>query len=241
MEALDDPSSVVRLVAVRAIAVLGPKADAAVRALANTCSDPQPEVQFEAILALDRVGPGRKAAVPALITVLDDNSARARLGGARATEAAVLILGKIGPEAQAAVPSLTNLLASPNPRLRQRSALALWRINRDRSVIPRLASELAQANDYQTCSMIITSLGEIGPAAKEALPIILDKANQGNVPGDRYALRSLKNVARRAVGKIDRVTAEQMVRPDAYVPDLRNGALLDATTAEDLGLNSLAP
>jgi len=239
--ALNDPKIEVRLVAVRAISILGPKAGDAVPALIKACDDPQPEVQMEAVLALDRMGGRRKEAVPALITLLSANPDRASWASARVKEAAVLILGNIGPDAKAALPRLTQLLSDPYPRLRQRSALALWRISQDPSVVSRLAGELAQANDFQSCAFIITSLGEIGSAAKEALPVILEKASQQNIPGDRFALKSLKNVARRAVGKIDRETAEQMVKPDAYVPDLRSGALMDSSTAGDLGLKPGAP
>src|SRR5262249_46949577 len=106
-------------------------------------------------------------------------------------------------------------------------------------VVGQLTTELAQATDYRSCVSIIISLGEIGPAAKDAVPIIMEKAGQRNAPTDRYALRSLKDVARRALSKIDPEAAEAMLRTDRTVPDLRNGVLMDESTAKKLGLGGV--
>jgi HEAT repeat protein len=199
--------------------------------------DPDPVVQLESIKGLENAGPVRIQAVPALVNLLNrSNQSDLNWGRARVQEAAILLLGKIGPDAKDAIPTLNRLLRDRNPRLRQRSAVALWRIDKDPSVVGRLTAELAEARDYQSCAMLIISLGEIGPPAKDAVPVILEKATQQNAPRDRYALRSLRDVARRALAKIDPEAAEAMIRSGNAAPDLRAGALLDDSTARKLGL-----
>jgi HEAT repeat protein len=179
------------------------------------------------------MGPGRVHAVPSLCKILGSGASATDL---RVQEVAISTLGLFGPEAQAALPEIRSLLNSSNPGLRDNAALALWRVAQDRSVIPLLMNELAQTRDYPTCVGIIKAFGEIGPAAKEAIPVMLEKVNQRNAPQDRYALRSLRDIARRAISKIDPDVAQEMITGRPAGLDLRSGTLSDGPEAKKLGI-----
>ena len=113
------------------------------------------------------VGP---ATVPALIEGLND------LGdGPRRTAAEAL--GRIGPKAGAAVPGLSRMSTSARVTDRVVAAIALWRIVRDGRVIPILveAARPAAGRVLGDRYAALDALGEIGPAAGEAVPALIDQ------------------------------------------------------------------
>jgi HEAT repeat protein len=100
-------------------------------------------------------------------------------------------LGKLGPVARSAVPRLTQLLKHENVDVRLDVACALWRIDRSEAVVPVLAELVKEPHrpegiigtgvgsalqaEQGRVEQAIRTLGEIGPAAKGALPV-LEKA-----------------------------------------------------------------
>jgi HEAT repeat protein len=99
---------------------LGPKAKAAVPALAKALADEQApaDVRREVILALAAIGPDALEAAGALEANLSDDDPLLRAPAAYA-------LGRIGPAAKAALPKLQGGLTSPEPIDRVASAYAL--------------------------------------------------------------------------------------------------------------------
>jgi hypothetical protein len=110
----EDPMT--RRRAVLALADLGPRSTAAVRALADALQDPDGRVRLMAAAALGRIGPAAEPAIPALLRALDDESA-----GDEAAESLV----KIG---KAAVPALLDVMRSGQESIRWHAATTLTRI-----------------------------------------------------------------------------------------------------------------
>jgi HEAT repeat protein len=100
---------------------------------------------------------------------------------------AAMALGSIGASAKLAVPHLTELLRSANPHLRLRAAEALWRIDyQTNAVLAVMVSELTEwsrspnaligvesdSNNESRQQVAARVLGEIGPAAQDAIPLL---------------------------------------------------------------------
>ena len=63
-----------RCSAAEALGQIGPKAEAAVPALAKALQDKEEKVRQDAAVALGRIGPKAQAAAPALVEALKDKS-----------------------------------------------------------------------------------------------------------------------------------------------------------------------
>jgi HEAT repeat protein len=115
--------------------------------------------------ALGRIGPDARPAIPALIALME-SCPEAQL-------CASIAIGCIGgPEARAAVPLLTTLFRSPDESSRIVAAEAVWRIGGDaRLVLPVLFEQLRP--EAPCCSMAAKVIGEIGEAAREAIPALV--------------------------------------------------------------------
>jgi HEAT repeat protein len=156
--------------AVAVIRQLGPKAKDAVPALAEELKDPDAAYRREVCFALASIGPGAKPAVPALVKALSDADEGVR-------HIATYALGKIGPDAAAAAPDLKKNLASDDLFLKTASVWALVHIEpKDLDfrvkAVPILAKALAESDRERVRMEVATTLGEIGPTAKDAIPAL---------------------------------------------------------------------
>ncbi len=136
---------------------------------------------------LYRHGP---AAVPALIDALggDNLSVQKKIGIAE-------VLGRLGSVAAPAVPVLISRLQDPNPGVRSATAKALGQIGPAAApAVPVLISRLqdpgyfvaipawlsrleypgySQPRDYSVVIAVVVALGQIGPAAAPAVPVLI--------------------------------------------------------------------
>jgi HEAT repeat protein len=164
-----------RFYALPLISRLGPDAAPAVPALVaalkaepNTEETEEDEIfRREAQFALAEIGPAATDAVPTLIASLD--SKRDDI-----VTSASYALGKIGPDARAAVPALRQNLNNPKEIVQFASIRALLRIlPREPRLVPvarvRLLKGLESDVEFVRAECAAT-LGEIGRAAKSALP-----------------------------------------------------------------------
>lgn len=156
-----------RIAAARAYWSVSGKADEAVGALRSVLQAPHEWlVQMWAAGALAEIGPAAKAAVPELIACLKSD---ARYVVSSSAEA----LGKIGPDAASAVPALAAQLDEcDDDYCRVCIAQALWRINRSERSLPLLQDVLRDPRDYMAISGAVEALGEMGPKAKESVPLL---------------------------------------------------------------------
>jgi HEAT repeat protein len=209
----------VRQATAEALAEVGPAAESAVPALAEALADWSPAVRLAAAAALGRVGPAADVAVPSLIQVLSD-----REGGVR--EAAATALARVGPSA---VPLLVHILTDPErdqrrlaERLRWEAETLTWLANIDVDAVrrePRKALRNlgwyfrhagADRSDVSRRAAAAV-LGHMGPAAREALPVLA----QGLADPDA----AFRLASARALGQLGPVAAEALAAVAATLAD----------------------
>lgn len=171
----------------------------------------------EVIKILGAIGPDAKEAVPVLTAFLDQPELLEDESLASLQGTCVRTLGRIGPPAKPAVPALTKLLKHPDGQLRFSAARALWDIDKNTEGISTAIAILKAGREWwvknatsgnSACpgsSLIlwrqaIEWLGDIGPAAKAALPE-LEAA---------LADPSHRSEAMAAIEKIDPKAAEEI-------------------------------
>ena len=172
--------------------LIGPDAEEAVPVLIASLKDP--ELAEEAIQALYGIGPSAKSAIPAIRRTVLNAKTRfdwldelytlgpdaipvllefLKEGDANDQHCSARALGRIKPAVKQATPMLRKLLQSNDRDVRYSAAEALWRIERDNSIVPILIPLVEEGN-----LSAIELLGEIGPGAKLALPALSKAAKE---------------------------------------------------------------
>jgi HEAT repeat protein len=164
VEALTDKAARVRKRAAECLGDLGPRGKPAGAVLLKALKDPDVAVSWAAIDALGQIGPGAAAAVPGLVEALNDAGTRG---------AAADALGQIGREARAAVPALEKVLKGDDGSVRWAAASALVRIGGPGlKTGVRYLLDTATRDRERNWTDAYNIL--MGPAAREALPALLD-------------------------------------------------------------------
>ena len=175
-EALESPDPEVRGQAIFALGTIGAPAADAVPALARIMAeDPDDGMRGRASLAIAKMGPAARPAVPALTGALTDPHPLVRMNAARA-------LQQIGPDAIPAAPALIAAVTDESNdvfpdqfvvTVREVMILALGRVTAGtEGGVPALLEALAVAGTDQTRRMAARALGEVGPAARAAIPVL---------------------------------------------------------------------
>ena len=163
-------------------------------ALIKRLWDDMPSVRSAAAEALGRIGPDAKQAVPALIAALSDDEQEDALHSA-AAEA----LGLIGPAAKAAVPILKKRLEHPDPYVRVCAALALWKIDKDKSGAAVVTAGLNDRN-FRTRVVAAEAAWHLDKNAR-AVPLLLEVLREAPF-ADPSDSGNMKYMAARALGRI---------------------------------------
>jgi len=164
-----DPA--VRLNVIEILSAMGSAAKPALGELVTALGDADPQCRGDAAVAIAALGADGAEAVPQLQKLLADPSASA--GERYATAYA---LGKIGPAAAAATPVLRELAQSEDEMLATVATWAGLKIKPDDAsqfdaAIPLLRRALRGDRDMVRLEAAV-ALGDIGPAASSAIPIL---------------------------------------------------------------------
>jgi HEAT repeat protein len=177
IQALSNKSVSVREAAawgLRGLRVESPAAEQAIPALTEVFRrGDDPRVQSMAAITMREMGPAASNAVPAMVSAMLANS-RGTSGNYTILNANIaMALGKIGPAAGGAVPVLKTMLQNTTDAYaRCKMANALWRISGDeKDALPVLIQEVPRENETVRWDEII-GLGEMGPRARPALPML---------------------------------------------------------------------
>jgi HEAT repeat protein len=207
----------VRHAAARALGKIGSKANGALPRLEKTLDDKVAAVRIEAALAAWHIS-GKAKHVGVIIKSLDDESPSVRENACQALSVmksdardavdpvakllqdkelkirAIMTLGEIGPPAKKTLASLTRMLQDRDGDVQIASAIAVFQISGDAKESLKVLQTLLESEKFYTGA--INALGELGPAAIETLPTLVELYRIEDVRTDRLALAA-------AIKKID--------------------------------------
>jgi HEAT repeat protein len=166
---LSDPA--LRLAILEIMAALGPAAKPAVADLVTLLDDADPQCRGDAAVALGAIGADAAEGVPALQKLLGDASVP---DGVR--YAVVYALGRIGPAAASAEPMIRELTQSKDELMATVAVWAALKIKPDdkslfEAAVPLLRRALRAEREMARLEAAV-ALGDIGPAAATAIPIL---------------------------------------------------------------------
>lgn len=192
-EALSKPA--LRPIAMELLAEIGPAARPALAEIVAGLSDPDDNYRAESAMAVAAVGPGAEEAIGPLQQLLADTANEPSL-----RYAAAYALGRIGPAALPAEPLLRRLADSDDELMATVAVWAALKIKPDDrtlfdAAIPKLRHALQRDRDIVRLEAAV-ALGEIGPAAKTALPML-------ELLAEDDPSRLVRDAAADAVRKID--------------------------------------
>jgi HEAT repeat protein len=212
---LKDKDDQVRLKAAMSLRHLGPQAKAAVPALMDSLNDRNVSIRQESAFALLRIGAAAKPAIPALVQALNDKDFYVRFGS-------TIALADFGVDAPAAVPALTQMLkgpdAYPDAELMVQAARALWRMGEKKEEALAALITVLEHKNWTGAASAAPVLGEMGPAAKAAVPGLLKALDypwpvspgrcgerlERRLAFDQMVREALKKIEPKAVKKADR-------------------------------------
>jgi HEAT repeat protein len=186
--------------AVPAIRYLGPYGIVALPQLLKLVDHPDSEVRVEVIKALRLVDPEGQEVVPALVHALGSRDASVRAQAAQA-------VGEIGPSARESMPLLIARFARPpsndpeeDPDYRRTLATAIGRVrSHPEIVIPRLLAILNDRRQIELHRDALVALTAYGPAAREAVPYLIQALKGANQDLAADALGRIGGDARQAL------------------------------------------
>ena len=172
VKTLEDSEWIVRSYAAKALGDFGVEAQKAAPNLMKALKDPEGHVRVSSAEALWRIHGKAEPSLNVLIACL-----KIKREHDYVPDAAAQVLGKMGPSAKDAVPALKEALADKNAWRGSRicAAGALWQITHNTSATMAVFVKELQnpALSYESdTSRMFTFLEEMGPHAKEAVPLL---------------------------------------------------------------------
>ena len=166
---LADPA--LRLTAMEILGELGPAAKPALGELVKALGDADPVFRSEAAAALSGLGPDAAPAIPELRRLLGDETVPAQ-----ARYPAAFALGSIGAEAKPALGELRTLAKSADELMATVAVWAALKIDPTdtelaAAAVPLLRRALRADREIVRLEAVV-ALGDIGPAAAAAVPIL---------------------------------------------------------------------
>lgn len=185
-KALGDES--LRGTALEILAAIGPLSKDALESLVKALDDPDPTHRGDAAVAIAAVGPAGVVAVPRLAQIVGDAN-----GPPGLRYAAAYALGRIGPAATSAFATLRGLASADDELLATVAIWAALKIEPGNTslfgeAVPLLRRALRSNNDLARLEAAV-ALGDVGPAAAGAVPLLELVSEEDPLPGVRAAAR----------------------------------------------------
>ena len=237
---LKDENAMVRRTAAQALQNLGPGAHLAAPALLATLRDPDAAVRHHVLLALTTVRGDAKEMVPALVELLKDESPQIRQSAVRilsgygapalphmlvalkdvdagVRQQALFGLQAIPGDIKEALPALLPMLGDNNINTRRITILLLGRAGEE--AVPHLREALKDPAPNLRWTAA-SSLGNLGPAAKKAIPELIDLAvGDTNITVRRMSMFAVVRIQPEEVGPLfDKIKKhpDDKIRQSAY-------------------------
>lgn len=168
-------------------------------------------VSPQAAETLAQLGPLAKAAIPELVEMLKDSNQNTRLEAAR-------LLSRLGPAgAKAAGPVLIEQLMDSEPS-QQYQVFGLIQGFPDLDLGPAIPGliEMLKRPELNSRSWAVLILGQLGPAAKEALPALREIVRESQPSSRLQIVTALKQIAGEDDPAVFDKMAEQLRDPQFY-------------------------
>jgi HEAT repeat protein len=196
-EKLTDPAA--RVAAMEILGTIGRPAKPALPDMVKALADPDETYRSDAAVAIASLGVDAADAVPELRKLLEGASTPP---GTRYS--AAYALGRIGPAARPALEKLRELAATDDELLATVAVWAALKIDPAdsslfASAVPRLRKALRSGDEIVRLEAAV-ALGDIGPDAKRALPIL-------ELVAEDDPLSSVREAAEQAIAKISAANA----------------------------------
>jgi HEAT repeat protein len=173
----------IQIVSMLALGLIGKPSGDVLSTLYTYQKNDDREVRYAAFQAITKLEPDQDKLFPVLLSALQEESIRMH-------RIAAVALAKYGDKAQPAVPTLIKMLDRETDRKIALEALKSIHVHD----LPPLLTALNN-KDANVRAFACDSLGDLGPAAKEAVPALQEKAN-----GDAEAVR---DAAKKALERIN--------------------------------------
>ncbi len=195
---LTDPDLRIRWYAGYVLGQLGPRAGAAVDALAKVLEKRSEHeyVRGNAAWALGRIGPKAASQIPLLMETMHSR------GHVSVRRNSVEALGNLGPAAKAAVPELVKMLDDDDDVTRVNAAVALWNISLHAKALPALLGMLRRG-DPTAAYQAAVALGLLEAEPPLVAPGLIDAFRHADADVRRAAARSLGQLGPLAFAALD--------------------------------------
>jgi HEAT repeat protein len=208
LKALNDKYDIVRSNAVGALISIKPTGKEAVQALIAKMKDRDGYATRAAPMALGAMGTGAKDAIPALTEAIEKWEDYCR--------EPACALGQMGQDAKVALPTLRKKLDDLKLRLRNKNvqgldrgdaarslievAAAIWKLDRRYDALKELMAVaedrdlMYRGNLDHVRAAATKALGDIGPSAKDAVPLLTAGIKESEYATEWYAAEALGNM-----------------------------------------------
>jgi HEAT repeat protein len=172
--------------AISGITSLGPQAAEAVPILMEIIKEKRARHPGNIVSIFGAIGPAARDAVPLIMELAKSDEASVALNS-------INTLGRIGPVASASINLIAGFLTDSDPSFRWTAANALRKIDPGQSA--RCVPILVQSfQDGHKDLYEITTLGDLGPLAKGAVPALLQLLQTENQDSRVFAARAISKI-----------------------------------------------
>jgi hypothetical protein len=198
-------TGVLRIAAVGVLDEIAPRVKPPLSDILPLVNDENAIVRAHAFSVVGKLGTAAKSSIPTLIGIVKSTQIEDQ-----ARISAAWVLGEIGMEDRIAVAAALSeaIIYHPDPAFRVHGAAALWKVDRQtnaavqvlsQSLRQLLGSPRSVGPDGQTEGLAamraMKVLGQIGPAAHEAVPLLTKAAYHSDFPIRTNSLEALRRMA----------------------------------------------